>query len=318
MPGYGTVGCFIFKLSVRAYQHGSHHGQGTESSGDHIAHHVAVIVLAGPDKAAFRANHPCNGIVDQRIEIGDPCFFKSFFVLRFIQLRENILETVVIGLADGILRGEPQILLYAQCVLEAAVGERGNGSIQVVQSLQYARALEFENGLADFLSVFAGKHQLRFSGAGNPHFRILIHVAIGMTGNGNGLFPGPYRRMYAVHLDRSPEHGTVQDCADRSVGALPHFLQVIFFNPLCVGSDRGALHSHAVLQRCFGAVHGHLVVGFIPVFQSQVVILGFQVHKRLQQFLFYIRPEDPGHFIPVHLHQRCFHLNLAHLSFLFP
>ena len=312
MPGNSTVSSFILKLSVRAHKHRRHHGQGTEGSGDHIAHHVAVVVLACPDKSALRADHPCHGVIDQGVEIGNPGLFKGFFILVLIQFSEDILEPVVIGLADCVFGGEPQILLHAQCVLEAAVSKGGNGRVQVMQSLQHTGAFEFKDSLADFLSVFSGEYQFCLAGARHPHFRIFVHIAVRMTGNCDGLLPGPYRGMNAVNLDRGTEHCAVQDGTDRAVGALPHFLQVILLHPLGVGSNRGALDCNAVFQRRFRAVDRNLVVCFIPVLQSQVIILSFQVHKGLQQLFLYPRPEDPCHFVSVHLHQRCFHLYFAH------
>src|SRR3712207_9372711 len=41
----------IFPVAVRRGQNRSHHGQRTEGRRDHVAHHVAVVVLAGPDRS---------------------------------------------------------------------------------------------------------------------------------------------------------------------------------------------------------------------------------------------------------------------------
>ena len=224
---------------------------------------------------------------------------------------------MIVCLADRVLGGEPQVLFHAQRILEAAVGKGGNGCVQIVQSLDHAGAFEFKYCLSDFFSVRSGKHKLRLAGAGYPDFRILVHISVCMTGDGDRLFPGTDCGMHTVYLDRRPEDGTIQYGTDRSVGAFPHFLQVVFLHPLGIGCNGCALHSHAVFQRCFRTVHCDLVIGLIPVFQSQVIIFCFQVHKGLQQLFLYLSPENPGHFIPVHLHQRRFHLNLAHLCISF-
>ena len=73
---------------------------------------------------------------------------------------------MVIGLADGILGGEPQILLDTQGILEAGVGERCDGCVQVVHALQDARALELEDRLANLLTVLAGEDKLCLASAG--------------------------------------------------------------------------------------------------------------------------------------------------------
>ena len=52
MAGDGAVGSFELELAVRADENAGHHGQGAEGGGDHVAHDVAVVVLAGPDEAA--------------------------------------------------------------------------------------------------------------------------------------------------------------------------------------------------------------------------------------------------------------------------
>ena len=99
-------------------QHGSHHGQGTEGGGNHVAHHISVVVLAGPDKSALCLHHPGNGVINQRIEIGDACLLKFLFVLTVMDLLENILEGMVVLFGNGIFGGKPQILLCVQRVVK--------------------------------------------------------------------------------------------------------------------------------------------------------------------------------------------------------
>ena len=54
VAGHGAMGGLVLIVAVRADQNAGHHGQRAKGGGDHIAHHVAVVVLAGPDKAAPR------------------------------------------------------------------------------------------------------------------------------------------------------------------------------------------------------------------------------------------------------------------------
>ena len=45
VAGHGAVGGLVLVVAVRGHQHAGHHGQGAEGGGDHVAHHIAVIVL---------------------------------------------------------------------------------------------------------------------------------------------------------------------------------------------------------------------------------------------------------------------------------
>ena len=52
---------------------------------DHIAHHIAVIVLAGPDKAALRADDPGHRVVNQGVKIGDARLLKFGLIFLLVQ-----------------------------------------------------------------------------------------------------------------------------------------------------------------------------------------------------------------------------------------
>ena len=144
--------------------------------------------------------------------------------------------------------------------------------------------------------------------------RSLIDVAIRVSGNGDRLFPGGDKRLDAADKDRRTEHGAVQDCTDGAVGALPHLLELIFFHALRIRRDGGALNGDAILFRRFRRLDGDAVVGPVTVFQSEVIILGFQVDIRKKKLLLDHFPDDAGHFIAVHLYKRRFHLNFSHCS----
>ena len=103
----GTVSRFIFIDAVGRYQNRGHHRERTECGRDHIAHDVAVIVLARPDIAAVRTNDARDSIVDQGVEVGDARLFKFCLIFIIKDFLENILEGVIIGFADGILGREP-------------------------------------------------------------------------------------------------------------------------------------------------------------------------------------------------------------------
>ena len=63
--------------------------------------------------------------------------------------------------------------------------------------------------------------------------------------------------------------------------------------------------------RGLGRVHGDLVIRLIPVLQAQVIVFGLQVHIGQNQLVLDHLPQDAGHLVAVHLHQRRFHQNLV-------
>ena len=311
------MGGLVLIVAVRADQNTGHHGQRAKGGGDHITHHVAVVVLAGPDKAALAADDTGHDVIDQAVEIGDACGLELFPVLGIIHLLEDVLEGVVILLGNGVLGTEPEILFAFQCVVEAAAGKAVDGGILVVLPLQDTGTLKVvdRGGLPG--AVVAGVDQLRPAGAGDAELGALVHVAVGVAGNGDGLCPVLDHRFDAVDHDRRAEHGAVQHGADGAVGALPHLVQVVFLHALGVGGDGGALDCHAILLVGKGGIHGHLILGGIPVGQAQIVVLGLQIHKGQDELLLDDLPEHTGHLVAIHLHQRRGHLDLFHNSFPF-
>ena len=192
------------------------------------------------------------------------------------------------------------------------MGKGGDAGVGVVQPLQHTRACKVHNGQAHLGSVRGGKAKLGLAGAGNAKLGILVHIAIGVAGDGDGLFPLAHAGGHALYHDGGAEHRTVQNGADGAVGALPHLLEVIFLHPLGVGGDGGAFDCHAILARGLGAFHGHAVIRFIPVLEPQVKVHGLQIHIGQNQLFLDLLPQDAGHLVAVHFDKRRFHLNFGH------
>ena len=225
---------------------------------------------------------------------------------------------MVVLLRDGILCAEPQILLHVQCIVEAAAGKAADGIILVVLSLQHTGTLKIKDGGALLAAVCTGEHQLCLACTGNAELGALIHIAVGVAGDGDGLFPVLDHRLDAVDHNGRAEHGAVQHGANGAVGALPHLVQLVLLHALGVGGDGGALDRHAVLLVGEGGIHGHLICGGIAVGQAQIVVLGLEVHKGEDQLILDHLPQDAGHLVAVHLYQRGRHLDLFHSRVPFP
>ena len=318
MPGDGAMGGLIFSDAVGGHQYGGHHGQRSKGGGNHVAHHIAIVILAGPDVPSLRTDHPGYRVINEGVEIRQPQLLKSGpAALEF--LLKDLFELSVIDLGNGVLGGEPQILPGIDGVLEAGAGEGPDGRLLVVGSLPegWAVYLLHGDGLL-FRAVIAAEGHGAGTGLPGNEVHTFVDIAVGVPGDGNRLLPVFHHRLDGVDADGGAEHGAVQDGADGAVRTFPHLRQLgIFLHSLLVGGNGGALHRNAVFLGSIGGVHRHLVPGLIAVEQAQVVILGFQIHERKNQFFFYHRPQNAGHFIPVHLYKRGGHFDLFHGYLLF-
>ena len=312
MALHRTVGGLVLEGAIGAHEHRGHHGKRTKSARHHVAHNVAVVVLAGPDEAAFGLHDARHGVVDEGVEVRDACLVKTSLVLGVKDLLEDILEAVVILLGNGVLRGEPNVLLDGKRVLEAAVGEALDGPVEVVHALHHARLLEVVHQLARLSAVFGRVDELHLARTGNAHLGIAIHIAIGVTGKRDGLGPVAHAGLDALDHDRRAEDGAVEHGADGAVGALPHLLEAVLLHARGIGRDGGALHGHTQALRGERGVHRHLVVGLIAMLEAQVVVLALEVDEGADELIFNQLPDDAGHLVAVHLNKRRGHLNLCH------
>ena len=119
MTLYSSVSSLILIDAAGRYQYGSHHGQIAVSGSYHIGHYITIIVLAGPDESALRTDDTGYGIIDQGIEICNAQFLEFCLVLVIIDLLENILEGMIVFFGNGVLGGEPQILLRIYGIAKA-------------------------------------------------------------------------------------------------------------------------------------------------------------------------------------------------------
>ena len=137
-----------------------------------------------------------------------------------------------------------------------------------------------------------------------------------MTCQCDRLLPVLHARLNALYLDRCAENSSIQCCTDRAVRRLPHFLQIILCHAGSVRCDRCTLNSNTVLLGCLRGIDRHLIVCLITILQSEIIILCLQINKRKQKLILDHLPENSGHLIAIHLHQRCLHLDLCHVIIL--
>ncbi|MPM79706.1 hypothetical protein SDC9_126745 [bioreactor metagenome] len=223
-------------------------------------------------------------------------------------------ELPVVFLGDGVLGGEPQVLLRIQRVLKAGVDKGTDGNLRVVLALKHGGAFGLGDGERLLLAAPALETQSGDTRFVRHQLHGLIHVAIGVAGHSDGFFPPRYRRTEKGQQNGGAERRPVQNGADGSVGGGPDLRQVIFLLPMAVGGDGGAFDCHAQPLCGIGRVNGHLIPRLVAMTKTQIVVLRFQVHVGLNQFVLNDLPEDAGHFVPIHLHQRHVHFDFFHIS----
>ena len=180
-------------------------------------------------------------------------------------------------------------------------------------SRQNTAAFKIIDGFAHLLALCIGNDQLCLSALRGTKLRRLIDIAIGMTRDGDRLFPVFDHGADAVYEDRRAEHCAVENCANRSVRAFPHLMQVIFAHALCVRRDGGALHADTVFFDCFCRIVRHGVACAVTLGQPKIIVFGFQLHEGEEQLVLDLFPKDAGHLVAVHFNQRCCHFNSVHL-----
>ena len=186
-----------------------------------------------------------------------------------------------------------------------------------MEALDDTGSLEFMNDLAILAAVGIFEDQLRSAGARHTVLHVLVDIAVGMTGHDNGLFPGADIGINALYQDGGAEHGSVKSCADGTVGALVHSLQIILPDTGGIGSDRGTFYCNAVFFGGFGCLDRDPVIGLVSFHKSQIIILCLEIDIGKKQIILDHLPDDTGHLISVHLHKRCLHHNPAHICYSF-
>ena len=315
MPLHRAVRGFVLVVAMGADEHARHHREAAKGARDHVAHHVTVVVLAGPDETALGLHDARDGVVDEGVEVLDAGLLETRAVLGIEDVGEDVLEAVVVDLRDRVLGRKPQVLADFERVLEAAARKALDGGIEVVLTLHDAGAGEFVHQGAHLLAA-VGRREDEFdaTGAVDAHLGVLVDVAIGVTGERDGLLPAAHAGFDALDDDGGPKDGAVEQCADRAVGALPHLLETVFVHARGIRRNGCAFDGDAQALGRLGGIDGDLVVRLVAVLEAEVVVLGLEVDMRNEQLRFDQLPDDAGHLVAVHLDKRGLHLDFAHVS----
>ena len=138
-----------------------------------------------------------------------------------------------------------------------------------------------------------------------------------MSCDSNGLCPATYRRLYTIQKNGGTEDSSVKHGSYCTIGALPHFCEVILFHSLGIGCDCCTLYRNTILLIGICCIPCYLILCLFSFGKSKVIIFCLEVNKRKNKLILYHLPENSCHFIPVHFDKGGCHSNLFHSYFSF-
>ena len=140
--------------------------------------------------------------------------------------------------------------MLVESVVEAGAREGRNALVNVVHTLDNAVGLEIEDKASFLSAVGLCNAELSLAAALNAHFGVLVNVAVGVTRDADGLFPGGNVGDDALHENRASENGAVEDSSDSAVGRLPHFFEVILCHTGSIRCNCCTLNCNFILLCC--------------------------------------------------------------------
>lgn len=213
-------------LAVRRDQHRGHQTKRAKALRDRVGLHITVVVFAGPDVAAVGLHGKGYHVVNEAVLVPDLGALELGLVLLLVDLREDILETTIVLLQDGVLGRQIQGPTLLQRVLEARLSELTNRLIRVVHAHQHASAaLEVEHLEGLLLTIFRSVHNLELAGTNND-VRSAVLISESVATDHNGLGPTGDQAGDVLDHDGLTEDSSAQNVTDGTVGGLPHLLQL--------------------------------------------------------------------------------------------
>ena len=316
MSLHRSMSSLILIISMRRYQNRSHHSKRSKRRGNHITHHVSVIVFACPNESAFCFHHTCNCIINQCIEVSNTSLFKFFFEIFVEHFLENIFKSMVILFGNRILCRKPEILFCIQCKIKAASCKTFNRIVKIMHTLRNSCTCKIMYQSSCLRSILRSINKFYLSRSRNHHLCVFVHITICMTCQCNRFFPVLDTWLNSFDNNRCTENRTVQNRTDGSIRAFPHFFEVVLLHTCCIWSNCCTFYCNTIFFGGIGSIYSNLVVCLISFFQTKIIIFCFQINKWQQQFILNHGPENTCHLVSIHFNQRCFHLNFVHNNFL--
>jgi hypothetical protein len=154
--------------------------------------------------------------------------------------------------------------------------------------------------LSDFLvTVFRGENKLKLTLLVDKIVLAAVLITVGVATDNNGLSPARNKAGDVLDHNRLTEHSTVEDVADSTVGASPHFLETKFFNATLIRGNRSTLDSDLGTLHGFSTINSDLIVGLITLLNGKIVVLSLEVNVGVDVLFLDPFPDDAGHLITI-------------------
>ena len=266
---------------------------------DQVRLDITVIVLAGPDISSWLFDCLSNHIIDEPVFVPDAEFVELGFVLGIVKGLENILESSVIFLKNGILGGHVERIFLLDGIFEAGVSEGFNGRVNVEHHQRNTFSSEVVHIMFGDLSFRGSVDGLKLSGSIDQEVGAVVDISEGMSSDDNGLIPVRDESWDVLDEDGFSENSSVQIVSDGSIGTLPHLLEFEFFDSSLIRGDSGTLDTNFAFLDGFGGVKGDLVVSLVSVLNAQIKVVDVQIQVGVDKLILDLLPEDTSHLVTV-------------------
>ena len=146
VPGDRTVRRLgLHRLAVGCQQHRGHHAERSETLRQGVRLHVAVIIFAGPDKAAIPLERQRDHVVDQAMLVGQIALLECAGEFALEHLLEDVPEAAVIGLENRVLGRQVERPTALQREVEAGAGKASDRVVEIVHTHRDTAAVELED-----------------------------------------------------------------------------------------------------------------------------------------------------------------------------
>ena len=164
--------------------------------------------LQGHDEATLALDHLGDHVVNKTVLIPDLLGLEVLGVVLLVDLLEDVLETAIVLLQDGVLGAHVQGETLHESHLEGGMGEATDRVISVVLALSNTATLEVVHVDALGLTTLGGVDHLELTGTGDDTVLGTILVTEGVAANDNGLVPARDQAGNGGDDDGLTEDGT--------------------------------------------------------------------------------------------------------------
>mmetsp|Transcript_55412 Transcript_55412/g.140131 ORF Transcript_55412/g.140131 Transcript_55412/m.140131 type:complete len:568 (-) Transcript_55412:313-2016(-) len=290
-------------LAVRTHKRRDHEARAAIALRYHVRQHVAVVVLACPHVTTAAFDDLCDHVVNVPVLVPYASPLEGLFIIALIHGFENVNEQAVVVLQRHRFGGQIQRQSLIESMLKATLRKVLDRLSCVVHAHHYSssgRRLEGVGG--DLLlgtAILGLEDDPEGTGTLRGQLRGLVLIPVRMPPNDDGLLPSRNVSRDVRDNNRCMKHRAIQVVADRAIWARPHLLQIELEHPARVRRDSRAFDAHVVPLDGFGSIGRHLIIGFIPVRDAQVVVVDVHVEEREYQFFLDHLPQNASHLVTV-------------------